>query len=51
VSISKLNVQQRQEIATIHLQLDIRNNDQLRRILSKIGLIQSVSEARRCNTL
>ncbi|MDX2076837.1 MAG: bifunctional (p)ppGpp synthetase/guanosine-3',5'-bis(diphosphate) 3'-pyrophosphohydrolase [bacterium] len=51
VSISKLNVQQRQEIATIHLQLDIRNNDQLRRILSKIGLIQSVAEARRCNTL
>lgn len=50
VSISKLSVQQRQEIATIHLQLDIRNNDQLRRILSKIGLIQSVSEARRCNT-
>ncbi|HRF98146.1 MAG TPA: TGS domain-containing protein, partial [Aggregatilineales bacterium] len=36
VSISKLNVQQRQEIATIHLQLDIRNNDQLRRILSRI---------------
>jgi len=50
VSISKLSVQQRQEIATIHMQLDIRNNDQLRRILSKIGLIQSVSEARRCNT-
>ncbi len=51
VSISKLSVQQRQEIATIHLQLDIRSNEQLRRILSKIGMLQSVSEARRCNTI
>jgi GTP pyrophosphokinase len=51
VSISKLSVQQRQEIATIHLQLDIRSNEQLRRILSKIGMIQSVSEARRCNNM
>ena len=50
VNITSVEVTTRQHIATLHLQLEITNNQQLTRILSKIELIQSVVEARRRNT-
>ena len=40
----------RQHIATLNLQLEIANNQQLTRILSKIDLVPNVVEARRRNT-
>ena len=50
VNISSVEVTTRQHIATLNLQLEISNNKQLTRILSKIELIASVVEARRRNT-
>ena len=50
VNITSVEVTTRQHIATLHLQLEISNNQQLTRILSKIELIPSVVEARRRNT-
>ena len=50
VNISSIEVTTRQHIATLHLQLEIANNQQLTRILAKIELIRSVVEARRRKT-
>ncbi len=50
VNISSIEVTTRQHIATLHLQLEIANNQQLTRILAKIELISSVVEARRRKT-
>ena len=50
VNITSVEVSTRQHIATLNLQLEISNNQQLTRILSKIELIPSVVEARRRNT-
>lgn len=50
VNIASIEVTTRQHIATLYLQLEIANNQQLTRILSKIDCIPSVVEARRRNT-
>ena len=50
VNISSVEVSTRQHIATLNLQLEIANNQQLTRILSKIDLVANVVEARRRNT-
>ncbi len=50
VNISSVEVKTRQHIATLNLQLEIANNQQLTRILSKIDLVPNVIEARRRNT-
>ena len=50
VNISGVDVNTRQHIATLNLQLEIANNQQLTRILSKIDLVPNVVEARRRNT-
>jgi GTP pyrophosphokinase len=47
VNISKVNVDTRQDIASIQLTLQIASMDQLSRILSRIERISSVVEARR----
>lgn len=49
VNISEVSVSTRQEIATFHITMDISNNQQLTRILSKIELLPSVVETYRCN--
>lgn len=50
VNIASIEVTTRQHIATLYFQLEIANNQQLTRILSKIDCIPSVVEARRRNT-
>ena len=50
VNITSVEVTTRQHIATLNLQLEIANNQQLTRILSKIDLVPNVVEARRRNT-
>ena len=50
VNITSLDVSTRQHIATLRLQLEIADHQQLMRILSKIDLIPNVFEARRRNT-
>ncbi len=50
VNIASIEVATRQHIATLNLQLEISNNQQLTRILSKIDLVPNVIEARRRNT-
>ena len=50
VNITSVEVSTRQHIATLNLQLEIANNQQLTRILSKIDLVPNVVEARRRNT-
>ena len=50
VNIASVDVATRNHMATLKLQLEISNNKQLTRILSKIDLIPSVVEARRRNT-
>ena len=50
VNISSVEVTTRQHIATLNFQLEIANNQQLTRILSKIDLVSNVVEARRRNT-
>ena len=50
VNIASVEVNTRQHIATLNLQLEIANNQQLTRILSKIDLVSNVVEARRRNT-
>lgn len=50
VNIASVDVTTRQHIATLNLQLEIANNQQLTRILSKIDLVPNVVEARRRNT-
>ncbi|MCY3979876.1 MAG: GTP diphosphokinase [Chloroflexi bacterium] len=50
VNIASVDVNTRQHIATLNLQLEIANNQQLTRILSKIDLVSNVVEARRRNT-
>lgn len=49
VNISEVKVSTRQEIATFHITMEISNNQQLTRILSKIEQIPSVVETYRCN--
>lgn len=50
VNISSIEVSTRQHIATLYIQLEIANNQQLTRILSQIDCIPGVIEARRRNT-
>ena len=50
VNIASIEVSTRQHIATLYFQLEIANNQQLTRILSKIECIPNVVEARRRNT-
>jgi len=50
VNISEVRVSTRQEIATLHITMEIGNNQQLTRVLSKIETIRSVREAYRCNS-
>jgi len=50
VNIASIEVSTRQHIATLYFLLEIANNQQLTRILSKIDCIPSVVEARRRNT-
>ena len=50
VNIAEVQVASRQEIATFHITMEISNNQQLTRILSKIGQIRSVVETYRCNS-
>jgi len=50
VNIASIEVSTRQHIATLYFQLEIANNQQLTRILSKIDCIPNVVEARRRNT-
>ena len=50
VNIESVEVNTRQHIATLNLRLEIANNQQLTRILSKIDLVPNVVEARRRNT-
>ena len=50
VNIASVEVNTRQHIATLNLQLEIASNQQLTRILSKIDLVSNVVEARRRNT-
>jgi GTP pyrophosphokinase len=50
VNIASIEVSTRQHIATLYFQLEIANNQQLTRILSKIECVTSVVEARRRNT-
>ena len=50
VNIASIDVSTRQHIATLNLQLEISNNQQLTRILNLIDLVPSVVEARRRNT-
>jgi len=50
VNIASIEVSTKQHIATLHFLLEITNNQQLTRILSKIDCIPSVVEARRRNT-
>jgi GTP pyrophosphokinase len=49
VNIANVNVTTRQEIATFHITLEISNNQQLTRILSKVEQVRSVVETYRCN--
>ena len=46
VNIASIDVSTRQHIATLNLQLEISNNQQLTRILNLIDLVPSVVEAR-----
>jgi len=50
VNISKVDISTRQEIATFHITMEISHNQQLTRILSRLGQIKSVVETYRCNT-
>ena len=50
VNIASVEVTTRQHIASLNLQLEIANNQQLTRILSKIDLVPNVIDARRRNT-
>ena len=50
VNIASIDVMTRQHIATLNLQLEISNNQQLTRILNLIDLVPNVVEARRRNT-
>ena len=49
VNISSIEVSTRQHIATLYIQLEIANNQQLTRILSQIDCIPGVVDARRRN--
>lgn len=49
VNIASVEVSTRQQVATLHLILEITSTQQLLRILSKIECIQSVVQARRRN--
>lgn len=50
VNIAQVKVSTRQEIATFHITMEISNNQQLTRVLSRIEQIRSVVETYRCNT-
>jgi GTP diphosphokinase / guanosine-3',5'-bis(diphosphate) 3'-diphosphatase len=49
VNISEVRVSTRQEIATFHITMEITNNQQLTRILSRLEQLPSVVETYRCN--
>jgi (p)ppGpp synthase/HD superfamily hydrolase len=49
VNLSSASVSTRQNIATFLMTMEIEDNRQLTRILSKIESVRSVVEARRCN--
>ena len=51
VNIAEVRVSTRQEIATFHITMEIGNNQQLTRILSKIQQLRSVVETYRCHTV
>lgn len=50
VNILEVNVKTRQDIAIIHVTLEITKPAQLTRILARLGMIRSVTETYRCNT-
>jgi len=50
VNIAEVRVSTKQEIATFHITMEISHNQQLTRILARIGQIRSVVETYRCNT-
>jgi GTP diphosphokinase / guanosine-3',5'-bis(diphosphate) 3'-diphosphatase len=49
VNIAEVRVSTRQEIATFHITMEISNNQQLTRILSRLEQLPSVVETYRCN--
>ena len=49
VNLASASVSTRQNIATFRMTMEIENNRQLTRILSRIEGVPSVVEARRCN--
>lgn len=51
VNISDVNVSTKQQIATLHLTIQIGNDQQLTRVLAKIGQVRSVVETYRCNSV
>jgi len=50
VNIAEVRVSTKQEIATFHITMEISHNQQLTRILARIGQLRSVVETYRCNT-
>jgi (p)ppGpp synthase/HD superfamily hydrolase len=49
INITSVEVVTRQQVATLYISLELRNNHQLVRILDKLEAIASVHEARRVN--
>lgn len=49
VNIAEVKITTHQEIATFHITLEISNNQQLTRILSRVEQIRNVVETYRCN--
>ncbi|MDX1994174.1 MAG: bifunctional (p)ppGpp synthetase/guanosine-3',5'-bis(diphosphate) 3'-pyrophosphohydrolase [bacterium] len=50
VNIADVTVNTKQDIATLHITMEIANNTQLTRVLSKVTCIKSVVEAYRCKS-
>lgn len=50
VNISDVSVNVKQQIATLHITVEISHNQQLARVLAKIGQVKSVVETYRCNS-
>jgi GTP pyrophosphokinase len=49
INIASVEVVTRQQIATLYISIELRNNQQLLRVLDKVESITSVHEARRVN--